>query len=95
MNLLLIKGDMIFLFEKYIEVYSTVNMEKFFAAKNILANNNIQYKDTSINNQLRLSFNNFRGDNYLLSRDRTIRTTYSLSVKKEDEYKARKLLKPI
>ncbi len=83
------------MFEKYIEVYSTFNMEKFFGAKNILANNNIQYKDTSINNQLRLSFNNFRGDNYLLSRDRTIRTTYSLSVKKEDEYKARKLLKPI
>ena len=95
MNLLLIKGDMIFLFEKYIEVYSTVNMEKFFAAKNILANNNIQYKDTSINNQLRLSLNNFRGDNYLLSRDGTIRSMYSLSVKKKDEYKARKLLKLI
>lgn len=84
-----------FFFKKYIEVYNTFSMEKFFAAKNILANHNIPYKDTSTNNQLRLSFNNMRGDNYLLSRDGSIKTNYRLSVKKEDEYKARALLKSI
>ena len=83
------------LFKKYIEVYNTLSMEKFFAAKTILANNNIPYKDTSTNNQLRLSFNNIRGDNYLLSRDGSIKTYYSLSVKKDDEYQARALLKSL
>ena len=83
------------LFKKYIEVYNTLSMEKFFGAKNILANNNIPYKDTSTNNQLRLSFNNIRGDNYLLSRDGSIKTYYSLSVKKDDEYQARALLKSL
>ena len=83
------------LFKKYIEVYNTLSMEKFFAAKNILANNNIPYKDTSTNNQLRLSFNNIRGYNYLLSRDGSIKTYYSLSVKKDDEYQARALLKSL
>ena len=83
------------LFKKYIEVYNTLSMEKFIAAKNILANNNIPYKDTSTNNQLRLSFNNIRGDNYLLSRDGSIKTYYSLSVKKDDEYQARALLKSL
>ena len=83
------------LFKKYIEVYNTLSMEKFFAAKNILANHNIPYKDTSTNNQLRLSFNNIRGDNYLLSRDGSIKTYYSLSVKKDDEYQARALLKSL
>ena len=83
------------LFKKYIEVYNTLSMEKFFAAKNILSNNNIPYKDTSTNNQLRLSFNNIRGDNYLLSRDGSIKTYYSLSVKKDDEYQARALLKSL
>lgn len=83
------------LFQKYVEVYSTLSMEKFFAAKNILADNNISYKDTSTNNQLRLSFNNIRGDNCTLSRDGTVKTNYSLSVKRNDEHKARNLLKSI
>lgn len=83
------------LFKKYIEVYTTLNLEKFFAAKTILADNNIQYKDTSTNNQLRLSFNNFRGDNYLLSRDGSVKTIYSLSVRKDDEHKARFFLKNV
>ncbi len=86
---------MVLLFKKYIEVYTTLNLEKIFAAKTILANNNIQYKDTSTNNHLRLSFNNFRGNNYMLSRDGSIKTIYSLSVKKDDEHKARLLLKNI
>ena len=80
------------MFKKYIEVYTTLNLENFFAAKTMLANNNIQYKDTSTNHQLRLSFNNFRGDNYMLSRDGSVKTTYCLSVKKDDEHKARVLL---
>ncbi len=83
------------MFRKYIEVYTTLNLEKFFIAKKILASNSISYKDTSTNNQLRLSFNNFRGDNYLLSRDGTVKTNYSLSVEKNDEEKARFLLNNI
>ena len=54
--------------------------------------NSIQYKDTSVNNQLRLALNNIRGDNYLLSRDGTVKTNYRLSVEKNDEQKARLLL---
>ena len=86
---------MVFLFTKYIEVYSTLKLEKFFAAKDILASNHIQYKDTSRNNQLRLSFNNLHGDNCLLSRDGFVKTNYRLSVRKDDEEIARWLLKNV
>jgi len=89
------KGDIVTLFEKYVEVYSTLSLEKIFTAKTILANNNIQYNDTSTNNHLRLSFNNFRGNNYFLSRDGAVKTIYSVSVKKKDVHKARLLLKNI
>lgn len=82
-------------FSNYIEVYSTLSMEKFFAAKNILADNDIPYRDMSINNQSRLSWNNISGDNILLSRDGTVKTHYRLAVKKKYEYKARTLLKTI
>ncbi len=89
---ILAKGGNVLLFRKYVEIYNTLNLEKFFAAKEILASNSIQYKDTSVNNQLRLALNNIRGDNYLLSRDGTVKTNYRLSVEKNDEQKARLLL---
>ena len=38
-------------------------MEKYYRVKNIFAENKIPYKDTSTNNQLRLSLNNVRGTN--------------------------------
>ena len=75
-----------------IEVYNTLNLEHFFAAKNILADHHIPYKDTSTDNQLRISFNHMRNDHYVLSRDGTVKNNYSLSVRKSDEYKARTLL---
>lgn len=81
------------MFAKYIEIYATLDMEKYFRVKNILAENKISYKDTSINNQLRLSLNNVRGTNPALLRDSSVKNTYSISVKKEDEYKARQLIK--
>jgi len=80
------------LFAKYIEIYTTLDMEKYFRVKNLLAENNISYKDTSTNNQLRLSLNNLRGDNPVLLRDSSIKNTYSISVKKEDEQKARQII---
>ena len=86
------KEEIVLLFRKYVEIYNTLNLEKFFAAKEILASNSIQYKDTNVNNQLRLALNNIRGDNYLLSRDGTVKTNYRLSVEKNDEQKARLLL---
>ena len=43
------------MFRKYVVIYNTLNLEKFFAAKEILASNSIQYKDTSVNHQLRLA----------------------------------------
>lgn len=47
---------------------------------------------TSTNNQLRLSFNNFRGSNVQLSRDGSVKNIYSLSVGKKNERAARGLL---
>lgn len=79
---ILAKGGNVLLFRKYVEIYNTLNLEKFFAAKEILASNSIQYKDTSVNNQLRLALNNIRGDNYLLSRDGTVKTNYGYLLKK-------------
>lgn len=56
-----------YLFKKYVEVYTTMNLTKFFTAKNLLDEHHIPFKDTSTNNQLRLSFNNFHGSNVQLS----------------------------
>lgn len=81
--------------KKYTEIYTTLNMEAYFAAKSRLADNSIPYRDTSTDNQLRLSFNNLRGDNVQLSRDGAVKNVYSLSVKKEDADKARQLLRDI
>lgn len=70
-------------------------MEDFFKAKNLLKSNKIYFKDTSVNNQLRLSFNNIRGNNIVLSRENSVKTSYNLSVKKEDEERARQILRII
>lgn len=51
------------MFARYIEIYTTLDMEKYYRVKNIFAENKIPYKDTSTNNQLRLSLNNVRGTN--------------------------------
>ena len=75
------------MFARYIEIYTTLDMEKYYRVKNIFAENKIPYKDTSTNNQLRLSLNNVRGTNPALLRDSGV-----ISVKKEDEYKARQLI---
>ena len=80
------------MFTRYIQIYTTLDMEKYFCVKNILAENNIPYKDTSTNNQLRLSFNNVRGDNSALSRTDAVKNIYTISVKKEDEHKARQII---
>ena len=81
-----------YLFKKYVEVYTTMNLTKFFTAKNLLDEHHIPFKDTSTNNQLRLSFNNFRGSNVQLSRDGSVKNIYSLSVGKKSERAARGLL---
>lgn len=80
------------MFAKYIEIYTTLDMGKYFKVKNLLEENNIPYKDTSTNNQLRLSLNNLHGDNPVLLRDSSIKNTYSISVKKEDEQKVRQII---
>ena len=81
-----------YLFKKYVEVYTTMNLTKFFTVKNLLDEYHIPFKDTSTNNQLRLSFNNFRGSNVQLSRDGSVKNIYSLSVGKKNERAARGLL---
>lgn len=80
------------MFRKYIEVYTTLDLEKFFIAKAILADNHIQYKDTSLNPQMIRSFANFRGHADVVFRDGSAITIYRLSVKKGDAHKASFLL---
>lgn len=81
------------LFTPYTEIYSTMKQEDFFRAKNLLADNNVLFKDTSISNQQRVSRNNMRGSNITLSRTGSPKTTYCLSVKKDEAGKARQLLR--
>ncbi len=80
------------MFTRYIQIYTTLDMEKYFRVKNLLAENNVPYKDTSTNNQLRLSLNNVRGNNPAFLRDSSVKNIYSISVKKEDEYRARQII---
>ena len=72
-----------YLFKKYVEVYTTMNLTKFFTAKNLLDEHHIPFKDTSTNN---------RGSNVQLSRDGSVKNIYSLSVGKKSERAARGLL---
>lgn len=65
-----------YLSKKYVEVYTTMDLTKLFTAKNLL----------------RLSFNNFRDSNALLSRGGFVKNIYSLSVEKKNEQTARGLL---
>ena len=65
-----------YLFKKYVEICTTMDLTKLFTAKNLL----------------RLSFNNFRGSNALLSRGGFVKNIYSLSVEKKNEQTARGLL---
>ena len=76
----------------YVEVYSTQNLEEFLSVKRLLKENGIPCKDTSISNQLRLSFNNMRGDRVALSRGGGGHELYRLAVKKNEEGKAHQIL---
>lgn len=80
---------------KYVEVYSTLKMEDFFRAKNFLSENRIIFKDSSTYYQNRLASNNVRGNNIILSRQGVAKDLFSLSVGKEDEEKARRVLRGI
>ena len=47
--------------EKWIQVYYTSEMDKFFLAKNLMQEQNIKYKTNIFNNNLRLAVNSFGG----------------------------------
>ena len=82
--------------EKWIQVYYTSEMDKFFLAKNLMQEQNIKYKTNIFNNNLRLAVNSFGGKTSAgLSRSGNIKDFYTISVKKSDEHNARLLLSKI
>lgn len=79
--------------EKWIQVYYTSEMDKYFLAKNLMQEQNIKYKTNIFNNNLRLAMNSFGGKTSAgLSRSGNIKDFYTISVKKSDEHNARLLL---
>lgn len=79
--------------EKWIQVYYTSEMDKFFLAKNLMQEQNIKYKTNIFNNNLRLAMNSLEGKTSAgLSRSGNIKDFYTISVKKSDEHNARLLL---
>lgn len=82
--------------EKWIQVYYTSEMDKYFLAKNLMQEQNIKYKTNIFNNNLRLAMNSFGGKTSAgLSRSGNIKDFYTISVKKSDEHNARLLLSKI
>lgn len=82
--------------EKWIQVYYTSEMDKFFLAKNLMQEQNIKYKTNIFNNNLRLAMNSLEGKTSAgLSRSGNIKDFYTISVKKSDEHNARLLLSKI
>ena len=78
--------------EKWIQVYYTSEMDKYFLAKNLMQEQNIKYKTNIFNNNLRLAVNSFGGKTSAgLSRSGNIKDFYTISVKKSDEHNARLL----
>ncbi len=82
--------------EKWIQVYYTSEMDKYFLAKNLMQEQNIKYKTNIFNNNLRLAMNSFGGKTSAgLSRSGNIKDFYTISVKKSDEHNAKLLLSKI
>ena len=82
--------------EKWIQVYYTSEMDKYFLAKNLMQEQNIKYKTNIFNNNLRLAVNSFGGKTSAgLSRSGNIKDFYTISVKKSDEHNARLLISKI
>lgn len=79
--------------KKWREVYCTSEMEKFFAAKNLLAEERITFKTDTTDNSLRLSMNDLGGrTGAALSRGGNLKSYYTVLVEEKDEGKARHLL---
>ena len=82
--------------EKWIQVYYTSEMDKYFLTKNLMQVQNIKYKTNIFNNNLRLAVNSFGGKTSAgLSRSGNIKDFYTISVKKRDEHNARFLISKI
>lgn len=81
---------------KWIQVYCTSEMDKFFLAKNLMQEQNIKFKTDIFNHNLRLTMNNLGGrTGAALSRSGNIKDFYTISVMEKDEYNARFLLSKI
>ena len=83
------------LFGKWLEVYFTCEMEKFFVAKNLLNEQGISCKTDIINNSIRLSMNNLGKISPALCRDANVKDYYKILVKKNDALQAKYLLSKI
>lgn len=86
-------GDFMSLFS-YTEVYSTLNMEQFFRAKNALSENNIPFKNTTKSNQPRGGFGRDHFHN-AFAPDRIPNMVYSLAVKREYVQLAENILRSL
>lgn len=78
--------------KKWSEVYCTSELEIFYAAKNLLDAQNINYKTDTVNNTLRLSMNNLGNSGVALSRGGGVKDYYKILVEKKDENETRLLL---
>lgn len=78
--------------KKWREVYCTSEMEKFFAAKNLLAEEGITFKTDTTDNSLRLSMNDLGGRTGAALSRGNVKNFYTVLVEESDEARARYLL---
>ena len=81
--------------KKWKEVYNTLELDKYFTAKNILDGENIKYKTETVDNSLRLSMNNIGRTRAALSRSGDVKNYYKILVEEKDEAQARSFLSKI
>lgn len=81
--------------KKWKEVYCTLELDKYFTAKNILDGENIKYKTETVDNSLRLSMNNIGRTRAALSRSGDVKNYYKILVEEKDEAQARSFLSKI
>lgn len=75
------------LFSNWMEVYFTLEMEKFLFAKNLLNEHGISYKTDIINNSIRLG--------HASGRDGNVKDYYKILVRKKDAPQTKYLLSKI
>lgn len=81
-----------FSFSKWVEVYFGNDTTEYFRIQNVLRESSIKFKTKTDNYRDRMSMDVITGGNPAAINNVGLNNSYKISVKEDDEYKARELI---